>query len=72
MFEAEFAGFQEGIDQRCLAIELGRATVKFVPEQEQLIYYDGIEVGTRRADFVIEERLILKIKARFGFCRNGL
>ena len=56
-------GFQEVIYQRCLAIELERSSINFIREQEQLIYYDGIEVGTRRADFVIEERLVVEIKA---------
>lgn len=30
---------------------------------EQTIYYEGIEVGTRRADFVIENKLIVELKA---------
>lgn len=38
-------GFQEVIYQRCLAIELERAGLSFVREQEQTVYYDGIEVG---------------------------
>ncbi len=47
-------GFQEVIYQRCSAIELERAGISFVREQEHTIYYDGIDVGTRRADFVVE------------------
>jgi GxxExxY protein len=43
-------GFQEVIYQRCLAIELARAGVGFAREQEQIIFYEGIDVGTRRAD----------------------
>ena len=57
------AGFQEVIYQRCLAIELGRASVGFVREQEHTIYYDGIEVGTRRADFVVENKVVVELKA---------
>ena len=57
-------GFQELIYQRSLAIELEQAEINFIREQEQLIYYRGITVGTRRADFVIEEQLVLEIKAR--------
>ena len=57
------AGFQEVIYQRCLAIELERVGVPFVREQKQTIFYDGIEVGTRRADFVIENKLIVELKA---------
>jgi GxxExxY protein len=56
-------GFQEVIYQRCLAIELERAGLGFVREQEHVIYYEGIEVGTRRADFVIEDQVIVEIKA---------
>jgi GxxExxY protein len=27
------------------------------------IYYEGFEVGTRRADFIIEEKIMVEIKA---------
>jgi GxxExxY protein len=56
-------GFQEIIYQRCLAIEFESAKLNFGREVEQDIYYEGIQVGTRRADFVVEERVIVEIKA---------
>ncbi|MFN4285619.1 MAG: GxxExxY protein [Lacibacter sp.] len=56
-------GFQEVIYQRCLAIELERAGLRFVREQEHNIYYEGIQVGTRRADFVVENKVIVELKA---------
>ena len=56
-------GFQEVIYQRCLAIELERAGLSFQREQEHVIFYDGIAVGTRRADFVVEELVIVELKA---------
>lgn len=56
-------GFQEVIYQRCLAIELGKAGLTFGREIEQTIFYEGIDVGTRRADFVVEEKIIVEIKA---------
>jgi GxxExxY protein len=56
-------GFQEVIYQRCLAIELEKANLGFVREVDQPIFYDNIAVGTRRADFVIEEKVLLEIKA---------
>lgn len=57
-------GFQEGIYQRCLAIELSRAGLNFGREIEQKIFYDGIYVGTRRADFVVENKVIVELKAQ--------
>ncbi|WP_420386785.1 GxxExxY protein [Roseivirga sp.] len=56
-------GFQEVIYQRCMAIELRNAGIGFQREKEQVVYYDGIEVGIRRADFIIESKLILELKA---------
>ncbi|QNF32255.1 GxxExxY protein [Adhaeribacter swui] len=56
-------GFQEVIYQRCLAIEFSKAGISFEREQEHTIYYEGIEVGTRRADFVIEKSVVLELKA---------
>ena len=56
-------GFQEVIYQRCLAIELDRAGLSFGREIEQEIYYDGIKVGKRRADFVVENKVIVELKA---------
>lgn len=56
-------GFQEVIYQRCLAIELERASLGYQREEEHTIFYEGIEVGTRRADFVVEEKIIVELKA---------
>lgn len=56
-------GFQEVIYQRCLAIEMEKAGLSFGREVEQTIYFDGIEVGTRRADFLVEEKIIVELKA---------
>ncbi len=56
-------GFQEVIYQRCLAIELEKIGLQFVREKEQAIFYDGIEVGTRRAYFLFENKVVVELKA---------
>ncbi|KYG81791.1 GxxExxY protein [Roseivirga echinicomitans] len=56
-------GFQEVIYQRCLAIELERAGIGYKREQEQVVFYDGIEVGLRRADFIVEDQVVVELKA---------
>lgn len=55
--------FQEVIYQRCLAIELEKVGIAFRREQEHPIFYKGVQVGKRRADFVVEEAIIVEIKA---------
>ncbi len=59
-------GFQEVIYQRCLAIEFGSAGLDFGREVEQTIYYNGIDVGTRRADFIVENKIVVELKALIG------
>ena len=56
-------GFQEVIYQRCLAIELERNNIEFAREQELPIFYEGIHVGTRRADFIVEGKVMVELKA---------
>ena len=56
-------GFQEVIYQRCLAIELEKAQLTFAREIEQTILYEGIDVGTRRADFIVENEIVVELKA---------
>ena len=56
-------GFQEVIYQRCLAIELRKTGFDFVREKEQVIYYEGEEVGTRRSDFIVEGNTMVELKA---------
>jgi GxxExxY protein len=56
-------GFQEVIYQRALEIEMGKQGLGFEREKEMQIYYDGIEVGTRRADFFVENCVMVEIKA---------
>jgi len=56
-------GFQEVIYQRSLAIELEKQGLSFAREQEIPIYYDGIEVGTRRVDLLVEDEVMVELKA---------
>lgn len=57
------SGFQEVIYQRALAIEMSRARIDFGREVEQTIYYEGIEIGSRRADFIVDNRVVVELKA---------
>ena len=58
-------GFQEVIYQRALAWELSQAGLTYVREIEQEIFYKELagSIGTRRADFVVEEKVLVELKA---------
>jgi len=59
-------GFQEVIYQRSLAHEFYLSKVNFAREVEMPIHYKGQNVGTRRADFLVEDKIIVELKALIG------
>lgn len=58
-------GFQEVIYQRALALELTKAGLEFAREIEQPIHYKDFPdaIGTRRADFIVEGKVLVELKA---------
>lgn len=58
-------GFQEVIYQRALAYEMHQAGLQFAREIEQHIFYKNLPepIGTRRADFVVEQKVLVELKA---------
>jgi GxxExxY protein len=56
-------GFQEVIYQRALVIEMAKQNLSFQRELEMEIYYDGQEIGTRRVDFLVEDKVMVELKA---------
>jgi len=56
-------GFQEVIYQRALAIEFEANNLFFTREFEMPVDYKGREIGTRRVDFFVENKVMVEIKA---------
>jgi len=56
-------GFQEVIYQRALDIEMKLAHIEFAREMEMSIFYRDFEIGTRRVDFFVENKIMVEIKA---------
>ena len=58
-------GFQEVIYQRALAYEMYLAGLSFAREIEQDIFYKDLPdpIDTRRADFVVEDKVLVELKA---------
>lgn len=56
-------GYPELIYHRCLVIEFNKMNLSFSSEIELPIFYDDIPVGKRRADFLVEGKVIIEIKA---------
>ncbi|MDP1727210.1 MAG: GxxExxY protein [Bacteroidota bacterium] len=56
-------GFQEVIYQRALAIEMSSQGLAFSREHQMDIYYKQENIGTRRVDFFVEEKIMVELKA---------
>lgn len=56
-------GFPEVIYQRSLAVELKEQSISFVREVSIPLFYKSVEVGKRRADFIVEKKVLVELKA---------
>jgi GxxExxY protein len=56
-------GFQEVIYQRALEIEMREAGIDFARELEIPIHYKEQEIGTRRVDFLVGNKVMVELKA---------
>ncbi len=56
-------GFQEVIYQRAMELEMPFENLTFKREMEMPVYYRNEQIGTRRVDFFVEEKIMVELKA---------
>lgn len=56
-------GFQEVVYQRSLEYEMELQKIGFTREFEMPIFYKDKQVGTRRVDFLVENKISVELKA---------
>ena len=57
------SGFPEIIYQRGLAVEMSEAGLQFQGEVHLPVFYKSANIGARRADFLVEGRILVELKA---------
>ena len=57
------SGFSETVYKRSLMIELGKVGLQFDSEVEKDIYYSGQLIGKRRLDLIVENKILIELKA---------
>lgn len=57
------SGFLESVYQRCLLIELQKIGLTAQIEAPVRVHYDGQIVGEFRADLIVQDRVIVELKA---------
>jgi GxxExxY protein len=56
-------GFLESVYENALKIALQRRGIPFVWQSEIRIYFEGSEIGVHRLDLVVDERIVVELKA---------
>lgn len=56
-------GFQEVIYQRALSLEFTLQNIEHEREYEMPIFYKENHIGTRRVDFLVENKISVELKA---------
>ena len=56
-------GFQEVIYQRALALEMKTNGLNFARELSVPVFYHEVKIATRRVDFLVQDRVLVEIKA---------
>ena len=56
-------GFMESIYEEALKVQFSKNAFKFESQKEIKIVYLGVEVGVHRLDLVVENKIIIELKA---------
>ena len=56
-------GFLEGIYEQAMKVELSESGLGFDSQKEIKVQYSGVEVGVHRLDLIVEEEIIVELKA---------
>lgn len=60
-------GFLEAVYQKALVLELQKLGLKVDCEVPVTIFYDGVEVGKHRLDLLVEDQIVVELKAVNSF-----
>lgn len=63
-------GFLEKVYENAMLIELGKLGLRAVNQKGIKVYYDEIEVGQYAADLLVEDVVIVELKATESLCEE--
>lgn len=65
-------GFPESVYHRALCVELAKAKIPFESEKSVEVWYEEHLCGTFRMDIVVDEKVVLELKALNGLADDHL
>ena len=61
-------GFLEKVYENAMLIELRKMGLNVVQQQRIVVFYEGIKVGDYFADLIVENKVIVELKASKNIC----
>jgi len=58
------AGYNESIYEEAMSIEFRKSRIEYDVEKNTEIFYKGVKVGVHRLDFILENKLVVELKAQ--------
>jgi len=56
-------GYLENVYEEAMAIELRERNISYDVEKNREIFYKDVKVGTHRLDFIVQDKLVVELKA---------
>jgi len=57
------AGFVEQVYEKTLCHEMNKSELRFLSQKALPVLYDGVVVGEHRADLIVEDAVVVELKA---------
>jgi len=72
VYKALGAGYREEIYEEALAIEMRARKIPYEVERNTEIFYKGEKVGIHRLDFILDDKLVVELKAASGISASHI
>ena len=66
------AGYNEEIYEEAMSIEFRERGLNYDVEKNTEIFYKGSKVGIHRLDFILEEKLVVELKAQSSITKSHI
>ena len=71
VYETLQEGYNESVYEEALAVELRRNKIKYSVERNVEVMYENERVGIDRLDFLVEEKLVVELKAAASISKGN-
>ena len=64
------AGYEESVYEEAMSVEFRQRKIPYEVERNTEIFYKGTKVGLHRLDFILDEKLVVELKAQMTITKS--